>query len=286
MGESTGIAWANHTFNPWHGCVEVSPGCDHCYARRFDARFFGGKDQDPAHWGKESPRRFFGDKHWNEPLKWNRAAEKDGQRHLVFCASMADWAEIGRDDIDPHRKRLFELIERTRYLTWLMLTKRPQNIRKVVPLYLFGLPNVWYGTTIESPAYLWRADALCDASAAMQAPVRFVSMEPYLEPTPDIGIELGNEGGINWVITGSESGDGARHTPTAWFRELRDIAHARNVPFLFKQADQGAEGITEGDGSFIKRDLRMGNDGMRRSHYIVEKPYLDGVQHHNFPMAA
>src|SRR5262249_37023666 len=32
MGETTGIAWCHHTFNPWWGCVEVSPACDFCLA--------------------------------------------------------------------------------------------------------------------------------------------------------------------------------------------------------------------------------------------------------------
>lgn len=285
MGKDTGISWCHHTFNPWHGCVEVSPACDNCYARRFDARFFGGEDQDPAHWGKDAPRRFFGDKHWNEPIKWNKNAKG---RELVFCASMADWAETGRDDIVVHRNRLWETIDKTPYLTWLLLTKRPQNIDRLVPLNLIGRPNMWFGTTIEAPEYMWRAVALNTSHAARLAPVRFVSMEPYLARTPEIQFELGNEptatsAGINWLITGSESGDGARQTPTDFFRELRDIAFRRNVPFLFKQADKGAEGVTAGEGSFEKADLRMGADGMRRRHLIIERPYLDGVQHHNFP---
>ena len=62
MGDTTAISWADATFNPWWGCVEVSPACDHCYARDFAARTW------PGLWGAEAPRRFFGDKHWNEPF--------------------------------------------------------------------------------------------------------------------------------------------------------------------------------------------------------------------------
>lgn len=69
MGEKTGITWTDHTFNPWWGCVEVSPGCDHCYART-DAKRYGHDV-----WGKDAGRRFFGDKHWNQPRQWNRQAE-------------------------------------------------------------------------------------------------------------------------------------------------------------------------------------------------------------------
>src|SRR3972149_1183722 len=50
----TKIAWTDFTFNPWWGCLEVSPACDNCYAREWDARFAG----DTPHWGKNEPRRF------------------------------------------------------------------------------------------------------------------------------------------------------------------------------------------------------------------------------------
>ncbi len=45
MGESTAIAWTDHTFNPWWGCTRVSPGCEHCYAETF-AKQHGGRTPD------------------------------------------------------------------------------------------------------------------------------------------------------------------------------------------------------------------------------------------------
>lgn len=76
MKNST-IEWCHHTFNPWWGCVEVSPACDHCYAREMDARF---PIVGQRHWGKDTPRRFFGEKHWAQPLAWNRSAVKRDMR--------------------------------------------------------------------------------------------------------------------------------------------------------------------------------------------------------------
>ena len=116
-----------YTFNPWWGCVEVSPGCAHCYARTFSKRVGSAK------WGKDETRRFFGDSHWNEPRKWNAAAAEMGERRKVFCASMADVFE-DRADLGSQRARLFALIEETPHLDWLLLTKRPQNVRSMVPL--------------------------------------------------------------------------------------------------------------------------------------------------------
>lgn len=286
MGESTGIAWTDGTFNPWWGCVEVSPACDNCYARTWDARFSGvsakGIDQGPVHWGKDSPRKFFADKHWNEPLKWARAAEVSGKRFLVFCASMADVFESGRDDLDVHRSRLWDLIRGTPALTWLLLTKRPQNIARMLPDDLKGAPNIWLGTTLESAAYSWRAQTLAALKSSWVRPpvVTFLSMEPLLEPLcPDLV-------GIDWVITGGESGTGARPLNIDWVRMLRDECTNRGRPFLFKQADEGLDGVTVGDGSFTKRDVRKGDDGIGRVHRIVEKPYLDGVQWMQFPEGA
>lgn len=267
MAEQSAIGWTDGTFNPWWGCVEVSPACDNCYAREWDARFGGD------HWGKDEPRRFFPDKHWNEPRKWNRKAAAEGKRFLVFCASMADVFE-SRADLDPWRSKLWSLIRETPALTWLLLTKRPQNIGRMLPDDLKGAANIWLGTTIESPEYLWRADKLREYTRAR---VRFLSMEPLLARTEP------NLDGINWVIAGCESGDGARETPTDRYRELRALCAAARVPYFLKQAPLGSEGITEGVGSKRKRDLRTGPDGIKRVHWIVGEPYLDGTQHVAWP---
>src|SRR5687768_814805 len=84
LAKNSRIEWTNHTFNPWWGCVKVSEACKHCYAEAW-AKRLGSKV-----WGINADRRFFGDKHWAEPIRWNAAAEETGQRARVFCASMAD----------------------------------------------------------------------------------------------------------------------------------------------------------------------------------------------------
>jgi protein gp37 len=40
MADTTDIAWADSTFNPWIGCQKVSPACDFCYAEALmDTRY-------------------------------------------------------------------------------------------------------------------------------------------------------------------------------------------------------------------------------------------------------
>ena len=132
-------------------------------------------------WGPTAGRRFFDDRHWAEPLKWDRAAKRDGVKRRVFCASMADVFEDGRGDIVEARLRLWDLIEATPNLEWLILTKRPERIEWVVPqrwIEKGGQDNVRLGTTIELQRWAKpRLDAL------LRWPGKnFISVEPMLEP--------------------------------------------------------------------------------------------------------
>src|SRR6185312_10780014 len=191
-------------FNPVWGCTKVSPACDNCYAEAWDKRTGG------AHWGPHAPRREFGDKHWNEPLKWDRAAAKDGVRRRVFCASMAD--VFDKDWPAAVRPRLWALIRATPHLDWLLLTKRPQNIAKMLPEdWGAGYPNVWMGTTAENQEELERR---WPHLYAVRAAVRFISYEPALGPL-DIRFKL-----IDWIIIGGESGAHARTFPLPWARSV------------------------------------------------------------------
>lgn len=226
----TSIEWCDFTFNPWWGCVKVSEACKHCYAESLSKRF-GMKL-----WGPNHEIRTFGDKHWNAPVRWNKKAEEAGVRHRVFCASMADVFE-GRDDLDEHRARLWALIEDTPNLDWLLLTKRPENIWKKLPVRWEGhMPeNVWLGTTVESQA---TADERIPHLLAVPAHVRFLSMEPLVE---EVDIEgflppfVDRLDSVHWVIAGGESGQKARPSHPDWFRSLRDQCKSGDVPFLFKQ---------------------------------------------------
>jgi protein gp37 len=222
MSEKTGIQWTDHTFNPWWGCVKVSPACDHCYAATLSNRY--GYDV----WGKDAPRRWFGAEHWREPLKWNKKARAAGERRRVFCASMADVFEQGSSDLDGQRANLWALVEMTPMLDWLLLTKRAGNIARMVPSDWLRTPrpNVWYGTTVESPDYLWRVYQLADVPAYL----RFVSYEPALA-----AVVWPLDRGIGWLIAGGESGGKFRAVDPAWMRSARDQCVSAGVPFFFKQ---------------------------------------------------
>ncbi len=201
----TSIEWADYTFNHIRGCTEVSPACDHCYAREMSKR-------NPATlgiWGREGMGRrvVAAEAYWRTPLKWNQLAEREQVRRRVFCASLADvyedWqgpmanVQGGRlaETMDDVRGRLFSLIEATPSLDWLLLTKRPENIERMMNAVSHGgdpdegtawdelrggrLKNLWIGCTVENQEM---ADLRIPLLLQIPATVRFLSCEPLLGP--------------------------------------------------------------------------------------------------------
>jgi protein gp37 len=239
MAENSKIEWTHHTFNPWIGCTKVSQGCKHCYAETLmDHRY--GKVQ----WGPQGTRVRTSAANWKKPLQWNRTAQAEGRRYRVFCASLADVFEIKPDqpEMAEWRMDLFNLIKQTPNLDWLLLTKRPEDVRISEPLFPDKpMPsNVWIGTSVEDQA---TADERIPHLLNIPAAVRFLSMEPLLGPV-DLGPALYTNGvhkghiyyrKINWVIVGGESGPDARPMNPGWARSIRDQCAASGTPFLFKQ---------------------------------------------------
>ena len=223
MAETTGIAWTDSTFNPWIGCTKVGPGCDHCYAEALDKRHkWGGA----THWGPGVPRQRTSAENWKKPLAWNRAREKDGKTHRVFCASLAD--VFDNEVPQEWRTDLFRLMAKTPYLTWQVLTKRIGNAKAMLHTMLLDhvmLPNVWIGATIVNQE---EADRDIPKLLATPAAKRFVSYEPALGP-----VDWTKFRGLDWIIIGGESSNAARRFDWEWARST--ITHCRIIgarPFM------------------------------------------------------
>lgn len=237
MSEKTGIAWTDHTFNPWWGCIKVSPGCKHCYAETFSTRY--GHDV----WGPATTttRRTFGLKHWLEPEKWNAESERDattgsglGRRHRVFSGSMCDvfedhpMANATRDD-------LWGTIRLTPWLDWQLLTKRPENIASMLPSdWGDGHANVWLGTSVEDQE---RADERIHKLLDVPAKRRFLSCEPLIGPVDlsPLQIQHYTDRQIHWVIVGGESGGDRRPMEIDWLAHIVGHCRVSGVPVFVKQ---------------------------------------------------
>lgn len=209
---TTGIAWANHTWNPWIGCIKVSPGCKHCYMYRDRMERFN-HDLEAITTIKRT-----GDETFKKPLKLSAPSR-------VFTCS---WSDFFIEQADAWRPEAWKIIRQTPGLTYLILTKRPENILARLPAdWGSGYPNVWLGVSVESQSYLWRVEQLCQYPAV----VRFISYEPALEPV-DFRKHLE---GIRWLISGGESGPSARPAELDWFRSVRDQCQQAGIAYFHKQ---------------------------------------------------
>ena len=222
MGDITKIQWCDATFNPWIGCAKVAPGCEHCYAEAdMDKR------RGRVKWGVNGTRSVTSTAYWRKPLKWEREAKAAGVRRRVFCVSLGDVFE-DREELKLWRERLFDLIDETPNLDWLLLTKRPENILRMWPLtpgmpptlvefdqsgkatgykqwdratQLMHRPNVWLGTSISDQATADKAIPKLLKCRDL-APVLFLSAEPLLGPIDLTGELVSSDGFVSALADG------------------------------------------------------------------------------------
>jgi protein gp37 len=232
MAARSKIEWTDSTFNPWVGCTKIArakdapSACDFCYAEKW------AKRSGQVVWG-DNPRRRTTEAYWRNPIAWNEHAKvfqaEHGRRQRVFCASLAD---VFDNQVNPAwRRDLFRLIQTCDQLDWQLLTKRPQNIRKMLPPdWNDGYLNVWLGTTAEDGrAYTQRVPHLL----RIPATIHFVSYEPALGPLGQIVIDGRFP---DWLIIGGESGvraDLVRYTNPQWARDaIAECERLGVAPFL------------------------------------------------------
>jgi protein gp37 len=146
---------------------------------------------------------------------------------VVFVNSMSDLfhAKVPVGFI----RDVFAVMAATPQHTYQVLTKRSRRLRRMADS-LDWPSNVWMGVSVEHAAQLVRVDDL----RATPAATKFLSAEPLLGPlfTPSEPLDLT---GIDWVITGGESGAAARPCDPDWVRSVRDACIEANVAFFHKQ---------------------------------------------------
>lgn len=236
MADHTNIEWCDATVNWWVGCTQISPACDHCYAKRIAAPFWGQK------WGPGVPlKRFEGALETLKAL--DRKAQRLGRPLVVFHNSVSDMFD--KDAPDGWRMDAFEGMAQTPNLIHLVLTKRIGNVgpylqRDSLAFDLIGEGRVWLGITVCNQE---EADRDIPKLLGVESTWCFLSLEPLLGPvkldqrllSPLAGCSQQGKRFIDWVIVGGESGPNARPMHPDWVRSLRDQCLAAGVPFMFKQ---------------------------------------------------
>jgi protein gp37 len=257
---STKIEWCDETWNPVTGCTNVSPGCDHCYAKTMHERFNGPGSFDTV---SLHPDRL------DKPLRWRKPRK-------VFVNSMSD---LFHEDVpDEYIARVWTVMALAPQHTFQILSKRHGRMRSLLNSLQFRvradtleyqaahgevegipdekahaarearrqpdgsipprwpLPNVWLGVSVETQQW---ADIRIPALLETPAAVRFLSCEPLLSPVdldPWLDVHpLRRLPLLDWVIVGGESGHAARAMRPDWAELLRDQCVAAGVPYLFKQ---------------------------------------------------
>lgn len=242
MGIETGISWTDHTFNIAWGCHKVSPACTFCYAEVWAKRM--GHDV----WGLNNGRLTFGVKHWNQPIKWNKLALKEGKRKRVFCSSMCDVFE-DHPAIIHELTKLWPLIKATPMLDWQLLTN--QFIQWPQSGFIADKTNL--GRNCSQIVGTRHTIVVFDGCAE---PDVFVAVAPISRQTffDSLRTDLTN---LHWIIYGGESGPHRRPENLQWARDINARCANTDVAFYFKQSS----------------GLKSGTN-----------PHLDGVTHHNFPL--
>ena len=206
------------TWNPWHGCKKISPGCRHCYVYRMDAAH--GKDASvPTKTGA-----------FRLPVQKKR----DGSYKLtddgdyVYTCFTSDFL---LPEADEWRKDAWRFIRERKDLRFFFITKRIERFAVSLPDdWGDGYENVTVGCTCENQRC---ADRRLPIFLALPIRHRVIHAEPMLEP---LRLERWlARGHIEQVNCGGESGPEARILNFGWVLDLMTQCVRCDVPFHFKQ---------------------------------------------------
>ena len=208
----TKIEWTDVTWNPMTGCTQISDGCHNCYAVTMARRLKAMGN----HRYRNGFRVTLHPDLLEKPLKWKKP-------RMVFVNSMGD---MFHDNVPlDYIKQVFKTMAKADQHIFQVLTKRSARMLDLSK-HLPWPKNIWLGVTIESGKYKYRADDLRKTPAS----TKFLSIEPMIGPVDRLDLE-----GIDWVITGGESGFKARAIEECWVLAIRDNCIANKIPFFFKQ---------------------------------------------------
>ena len=226
------------SWNPWHGCRKISPGCANCYVYRQDAQY---QEQIASSQCRKTGA-------FTLPVKkrWD-GSYKIPSGKIVFTCFTSDFL---LKDADAWRPDCWEMIKRRSDCWFYFFTKRIDRFLECVPPdWGDGYENVMVGCTVENQE---RADFRLPIFNELPIKHRSIIAAPLLE-----GINLSKylNDGIEQVAVGGESGNEARPCNYDWVLALRRQCVEKNVPFQFHQT--GARLLKDGKMYRIRRKYQI-----------------------------
>jgi protein gp37 len=165
MGDKTGISWCDATWNGWRGCHKFSAGCKNCYMFTEQTRY----GNEPGIVIKAEASTF------KAPLRWYKNGKVARGSKIFTCS----WSDFFIEEADLWRDEAWDIIRNTPEFTYLVLTKRVNNIEDRLPSdWGTGYKNVWLGVTTENHnEFASRVDNF----VKIPAEKKFLSIEPQLD---------------------------------------------------------------------------------------------------------
>ena len=203
-------------WNPWHGCVKKSEGCQNCYM------YFLDKQR-----GLDGSKIFRTKAGFDYPLHKDRKGSykvKCGEQIRVCMTS-----DFFLHEADEWRDEAWEIMRRRSDVIFFLLTKRPERVADCLPDgWGDGWENIFFNVSAENQR---RADERIPIllslpfkhKGVMCAPfIGQVSLRKYLEA-----------GQIEQVLCDGENYDGARPCRYEWVKLLHDECEEFGVKFVF-----------------------------------------------------
>jgi len=212
------------TWNLWHGCHKISPGCKHCYVYRQDAKY----EKDSSIVAKT--------KNFDLLIRKNRKGEyKISTGQTVYTCLTSDFFI---QDADSWRPDAWSMIKERRDLKFLIITKRIDRFNVGLPDdWNDGYENVEILCTVENQD---RADYRLPIFKKLPIRHKSICCEPILEKI-DLSAYLDTS--IEMVVVGGESGNEARICDYNWILDIRKQCIKYGTDFWFKQT-----------GAYFKKD--------------------------------
>lgn len=203
-------------WNPWHGCIKKSEGCENCYMYYLDYKH-----------GKNGSNIYKSNNNFYYPIKKKLNGEyqiKSGELIRVCMTS-----DFFLEEADEWRFEAWQLIASRKDVKFYILTKRPERIMDNLPSdWNEGYENVILNVTCENQR---RVEERIPIFMKVPAKHKGVMVAPFIGEVSLLKyLNLGN---IEQVICGGENYNGSRICNFEWVKKLANECKEASVNFSF-----------------------------------------------------